>query len=168
MIQVPDKVVQARIVKGDRFFSHLCFECTCHSAAFIVRGRMVSVCPSCVQDRLASLEEGNDSPHAEKIRHTLEDNLKTCHDRLANYHKAEANGEFVQLETHRIENKIKTLAEIAINRQEPDFVSRQVDEVAASMLETERTMNELQFVTGLSQLDEAVPNLLGTRARVAE
>jgi hypothetical protein len=38
---------------------------------------------------------------------------------------------------------------MAVNRQEPDFISGQVDQVASSMLETERTMNELRFATGL-------------------
>ena len=35
----------------------------------------------------------------------------------------------------------------------------QVDQVAASMLDTEKTMNELQFVTGLNAVEEA-PSLL--------
>ena len=46
-----------------------------------------------------------------------------------------------------------------MNRQEPDFISGQVDQVASSMLETEKTMNELQFVTGLDTVDDA-PELL--------
>ncbi len=47
-----------------------------------------------------------------------------------------------------------------MNRQEPDFISGQVDQVAASMLETERTMNDLQFATGLITVDETAPQLL--------
>jgi hypothetical protein len=38
-------------------------------------------------------------------------------------------------------------------------ISGQVDQVAASMLETEMTMSELQFVTGLDSVEEA-PSLL--------
>lgn len=103
---------------------------------------------------------GGDAPHTVKIRRTLEDNLQTCRDRLANYDKAQANHELVGLEIDRLENKIKSLAEMAVNRQEPDFISGQVDQVATSMVETEKTMNDLQFATGLAPIDEEVPELL--------
>jgi len=112
------------------------------------------------QERLAQLSPEDMSPHAQKVRRTLEDSLKTSQDRLANYQKAQANHELVQLELDRLENKIKSLAELTVNRQEPDFISAQVDEVAGSMLETEKTMNELQFVTGLAPPDEQAPDLI--------
>jgi hypothetical protein len=51
------------------------------------------------------------------------------------------------------------LSELAINRQEPEFISSQVDQVAASMVQTERTMNDLQFATGLA-IEEEVPELV--------
>jgi hypothetical protein len=63
------------------------------------------------------------------------------------------------LEIDRLENKIRSLSELAVNRQEPDYISGQVDQVAASMIETEKTMNDLRFVTGLDTVDEA-PSLL--------
>ena len=46
---------------------------------------------------------------------------------------------------------------MAVNRQEPAFVSSQVDQVANSMLNTEKTMNDLQVFTGLEDLDDEVP-----------
>ena len=52
---------------------------------------------------------------------------------------------------------------MAINRQEPDYIVHQVDEVASSMVQTERTMNELQFATGLAA-EEEVPQLLERQA----
>lgn len=110
--------------------------------------------------RLSKVPAEDASPHNQKIRHTLEDNLQTCKDRLANYEKAKNNYELVGLELDRLENKIRTLAELAVNRQEPDFISGQVDQVASSMLETEKTMNELQFATGLGPLDEEAPELV--------
>lgn len=113
-----------------------------------------------LQRRLAELDKPEDSPHAQKIRRALEDNLATSQDRLRNYDRAQANHEFVELEIDRLENKIKSLAEVAVNRQEPEYVSSQVDQVARSMLETERTMNELQVFTGLTDVDEQVPMLL--------
>ncbi|MDH3719634.1 MAG: hypothetical protein OES79_16050 [Planctomycetota bacterium] len=110
--------------------------------------------------RLANIDTENTSTFQEKIRRTLQDNLKTCQDRLTNYRKARENLEFVELEIGRLENKIKSLAELAINRQEPDYVSSQIDQVADSMLDTEQTMNELDFATGLGDLDDEVPQLL--------
>jgi len=93
------------------------------------------------------------------VRKTLEDNLQTSRDRLANLGRARDNYDLVKLEIDRLENKIRSLSELAVNRQEPDYISGQVDQVAASMLETEKTMNELKFVTGLDAIDEA-PSLL--------
>jgi hypothetical protein len=110
--------------------------------------------------RLKKFDTNDTSQHAQKMRRTLEDSLQTCKDRLANYEKAKANHELVQLEIDRLENKIKSLAELSVNRQEPDFISGQVDQVAGSMLETEKTMNDLQFATGLAPLDEEVPSLV--------
>lgn len=110
--------------------------------------------------RLNKLSPEDQSPHTQKMRRTLEDSLQTCRDRLANFEKAKANHELVQLETDRLENKIKSLAELSVNRQEPDFISSQVDLVAGSMLETEKTMNDLQFATGLASFDEEVPELV--------
>lgn len=112
------------------------------------------------EHRLSQASADDASPHIQKIRRTLEDNLQTCKDRLANYQKAQDNHELVGLEIDRLENKIRTLAELAVNRQEPDFISGQVDQVAGSMLETEKTMNELQFATGLGPLDEDIPELV--------
>jgi hypothetical protein len=112
------------------------------------------------QQRLKQVAPDDPSPHAQKIRRTLEDSLQTLNDRIANYEKAKANHELVQLEIDRLEQKIKSLAELSVNRQEPDFISSQVDQVTGSMLETEKTMNELQFATGLAPIDEEVPELV--------
>lgn len=113
-----------------------------------------------IESRLKLFDAQDDSPHAKKMRRTLEDNLKTSRDRASNYERARANHEFVELEIDRLENKIKSLAEVAVNRQEPDYVSSQVDEVANSMLETERTMNDLQGFTGLGPLEDNVPRVM--------
>lgn len=96
----------------------------------------------------------------EKAHKTLEDNLETCRQRLDNLRRAADNQQLVRMEIHRLENKIQTLSELAINRQEPEYLSEQVDQVARSMLETEKTMRELSFATGLETLDDAVPAML--------
>ena len=113
--------------------------------------------------RLTELAEGPDEPQKQKLRKALEDNLETCRARLTNLQKARDNNELVQLEIDRLENKICSLSELAVNRQEPDFIVSQVDQVASSMVQTERTMNELQFATGLD-VDEEVPQLVQRQA----
>jgi hypothetical protein len=113
-----------------------------------------------IENRLAQIDENATSKHAMKLKHTLGDNLETCLQRLENYEKARANHEFVDLEIDRLENKIKSLAELAVNRREHDFISTQVDEVADSMVETEKTITELDFATGFNEADGQVPELL--------
>ena len=112
-----------------------------------------------IENSLAALPAGSTGDQQQRARKALEDNLQTSRDRLANLQRARGNFDLVELEIDRLENKIRSLSELAVNRQEPDYISGQVDQVAASMLETEKTMNELQFVTGLNAVDEA-PSLL--------
>jgi hypothetical protein len=114
-----------------------------------------------LEQRLAELPPTSADPQREKVRKALEDNLDTCRTRLGNFRKAHDNYELVKLEIDRLENKITALSELAVNRHEPDFVSGQVDEVASSMVQTERTMSELQFLTGLETSDSEVPTMLG-------
>jgi hypothetical protein len=113
-----------------------------------------------LEARLKAPPRDVDQRQQAKIRRALEDNLATSRDRLANFQKAQGNFELVKLELERLENKISALSEVAVNRQEPDFISGQVDEAAAGMAQTEKTISELQFVTGLSFPDEQVPRML--------
>lgn len=100
------------------------------------------------------------SPSRQNIKKALEDNLETCRGRLANLQKARENSELVEAEIERLENKIRSITEMAINRQDPQFVSGQVDLVASSLVQTEQTMNELQFATGLDPIDDAAPAII--------
>lgn len=120
-----------------------------------------------LEERLQPLASAAPGSPQEKMRLALEDNVQTCRNRLANYDKARENFDLVHLEIDRLENKIKSLSELAINRQEPDFISGQIDQVASSMLDAEKTMNDLQFATGLSTADEAVPSLMERSASTA-
>lgn len=113
-----------------------------------------------IETQLQGVPANSEDPRQQKIRKTLEDNLETSRARVANLKKARDNYEIVRLEIDRLENKIQSLSELAINRQEPDFVSAQVDQVVTSMVQTEKTMNELEFATGLSVAEETVPELL--------
>jgi DNA repair exonuclease SbcCD ATPase subunit len=112
-----------------------------------------------VEERIGRVEKSTNS-RRDAMLETLEDNLKTCNDRLENFTKAKDNLELVELEIERLENKIRSLSELAVNRQEPEFISGQVEVVASSMLATEATINELEFVTGLHGQDDHVPALL--------
>ncbi len=116
-----------------------------------------------LEARLKPIQAQPDDPRLQRVRKALEDNLETSRSRLANLQKARENFQLVQLEIERLENKIQSLSEMAVNRQEPEFISSQVDSVASSMMETERTMNELQFATGLSAADDESPQLLGAK-----
>lgn len=113
-----------------------------------------------LEDRLAAAADEQDVEHAEKVRATLLDNLETSKARLENYRKADKNHAYIDLELDRLENKITSLAELGINRQEPSFITSQVDQVATSMLDTEATINELDFVTHLGPVEEETPELL--------
>ncbi|MHB8903093.1 MAG: hypothetical protein ACYC6Y_30395, partial [Thermoguttaceae bacterium] len=117
-----------------------------------------------LEQRIAGLASASGGSQSERIRRTLEDNLATSRARLENWNKARDNHQLVELEIDRLENKIRSLSELAVNRQEPEYISSQVDQVASSMMETERTMNELRFATGLDRLDEQAPQFLQERA----
>jgi hypothetical protein len=112
-----------------------------------------------LETRLAQIPADTTSDQDQRVRKALQDNLETVRSRLTNLQKARGNFELVKLEIDRLESKIQSLSELAVNRQEPDYISGQVDQVATSMLETEKTMNDLQFVTGLNTDDEA-PELM--------
>jgi hypothetical protein len=98
-----------------------------------------------------------DTPAETKMRHTLESTKTSTEARLENYLRAQENYQFIQLELDRIDAKITSIAEMAVNRQEPDFITSEVDGVAATMEQTEAAMSELQFISGLESTDAAPP-----------
>jgi hypothetical protein len=112
--------------------------------------------------------KSKDDDRTGRVRAALQDNLETSRSRLANLTKARENYELIGLEIDRLENKIRSLSEMAVNRQEPEFISSEVDHVASSMVDTERTMNELQFATGIGSLDSEPPELIRTKAVVVQ
>jgi hypothetical protein len=112
-----------------------------------------------LEQSLNSQTKNPDNPQRQKIIKTIEDDLETCRARLANLQKGRDHIQLVQLEIDRLENKICSLSEMALTHQEPNYIAGQVDETINGMVQTERTMNELRFATGLTQ-DEAVPQLV--------
>lgn len=122
-----------------------------------------------IDSQLGRLGNTDLGANSEKIRRTLLDNQLTLKERLANYAKAKSNLLYVRLELDRVENKIKSLSELSVNRQDPEYISGQIDAVTSSMKETERTMNDLQFVTGIGNLDDDAPELMsGMKTSVSQ
>jgi hypothetical protein len=103
----------------------------------------------------------------ERVVRSLQDSIAMGELRLDNYGRAKKNAEFVSIELDRIEGKIQALAEMAVNRQDPDFLSSQVDSAAESMRQTEKAVSELQHLTGLADQLEEPPAILETDLREA-
>jgi chromosome segregation ATPase len=96
----------------------------------------------------------------ERIVRSLGDSVAAQELRLANYDKARNNADFVRIELDRIEAKIQALTEAAVNRQDPDFLSGQIDSVSESMQSTEKAISELQHITGLMDEMQEPPAIL--------
>ncbi len=101
----------------------------------------------------------------DRIVRSLQDSIASGELRLDNYGRAKKNAEFVSVELDRIEGKIQALAEVAINRQDPDFLSSQVDSAADSMRQTEKAVSELQHLTGLADQLQEPPAILDADLR---
>jgi hypothetical protein len=101
----------------------------------------------------------------ERVVRSLQDSIAMGELRLDNFQRARKNAEFVSLELDRIEGKIQALAETAVNRQDPDFLSSQVDSAAESMRQTEKAVSELQHLTGLADQLQEPPPILETDLR---
>ena len=110
---------------------------------------------------LATAQAGND----ERIVRSLQDSIAMAELRLDNSGRARKNAQFVSIELDRIEGKIQALAEMAVNRQDPDFLSTQVDSAAESMRQTEKAVSELQHLTGLADELQEPPAILETDLR---
>jgi hypothetical protein len=102
-----------------------------------------------------------------RIVRSLQDSIAMAELRLDNYGRAKKNTDFVSIELDRIEGKIQALAEMAVNRQDPDFLSSQVDSAAESMRQTEKAVSELQHLTGLADQLEEPPPIMETDLRGA-
>ena len=101
----------------------------------------------------------------DRILRSLQDSIAMGELRLDNYGRAKKNADFVSVELDRIEGKIQALAEMSVNRQDPDFLSNQVDSAAESMRQTEKAVSELQHLTGLADQLEEPPAILETDLR---
>ena len=101
----------------------------------------------------------------ERIVRSLQDSIAMAELRLDNYERAKKNAQFVTIELDRMEAKIQALAEMAVNRQDPDLLSSQVDSAAESMRQTEKAVSELQHLTGLADELQDPPPILDADLR---
>jgi hypothetical protein len=106
--------------------------------------------------RFGKVGEGEDG----RVKASLQDSIAVAELRLENYNKAEKNAEFMDLELDRIEGKIQALVEMAVIRQDPDFLTSQVDAAAESVRQTEGAIREFQSITGLTDIMEEPPPIL--------
>ncbi|MBI5843485.1 MAG: hypothetical protein HZB23_02310 [Deltaproteobacteria bacterium] len=112
-------------------------------------------------ERLAALgPESEDDEKEASYRKSLEDTRATAGLRLANHRKARDNHEFIVIELERLHGKIAGLAELGVGRQGPQLFSNEIDAAAATIRNTERAMDELSFLTGLSTDEREPPRLL--------
>src|SRR5262249_60036239 len=109
-----------------------------------------------LRKNLATAQTGGD----ERVVRSLQDSIAMGELRLDNFTRAKKNADFVSIELDRIEGKIQTLAEMAVNRQDPDFLSSQGDSAAESMRQTEKAVSELQHLTGLADELQEPPAIL--------
>jgi hypothetical protein len=116
-----------------------------------------------IKSRLEQLRKdlaGAQTANDDRVVRSLQDSVAMAELRLDNFERAKKNAQFVTIELDRIEGKIQALAEMAVNRQDPDFLSTQVDSAAESMRQTEKAVSELQHLTGLAdELQEPPPIL---------
>ncbi len=112
---------------------------------------------------LAGAQQAND----ERIVRSLQDSIAMAELRLDNYERAKKNAQFVTIELDRMESKIQALAEMAVNRQDPDLISSQVDSAAESMRQTEKAVSELQHLTGMADELQDPPAILDADLRGA-
>ena len=119
-----------------------------------------------VQTRLDALgPEHEDDAKAAKYRRSLLDTYHTLDVRLKNYQNAKENYDFVLLELERLYTKIAGIAEMSITRQDPDFISVEIDVISSSVIQTEKTMRELESITGMTFTDEAPPPMMRMEVR---
>jgi hypothetical protein len=117
------------------------------------------------KDLAAAQQGAAQSGGDERIVRSLQDSIAMAELRLDNYERAKKNAQFVSIELDRMESKIQALAEMAVNRQDPDLISTQVDSAAESMRQTEKAVSELQHLTGLADELQDPPPIMDADLR---
>lgn len=121
------------------------------------------------QKRLNAMSPENQDGESEALRRkSMKSTLATADSRLKNYEASIENYEFIELELERLYSKIAHLAEMGINRQDPNLINSEIDVVSSSIEKTEKAMSDLDFITGIPIRDEEPPTLLEEYATTDE
>jgi hypothetical protein len=115
------------------------------------------------REKLELVEKASDSTK-DAMRHSLEDTLATLEVRKKNVEKAKENRVFIDMELDRISTKLLTLSEMALNRNNPEMISSEVEGATRSLESAEQTMSDLGRMAGFSTEAEA-PELVRRRER---
>jgi len=119
--------------------------------------------------RLKAMGPENQDRESQALRRkSMKGTLNTACSRLKNYETSMENYEFIELELERLYSKIASLAEMGINRQDPNLINSEIDVVSSSIEKTEKAMSDLDFITGIPIQDEEPPTLLEDYARTDE
>lgn len=114
------------------------------------------------EQKIKALEKET-SPATEKMRKTLTEILATARMRMDNYVRTRENAQLLDLDILRVEEKIQSITEMAINRQDSTFITAEVDAITSSMESTEKTISDLHLVSGLDdEIETQTPDLLAT------
>jgi hypothetical protein len=117
-----------------------------------------------IEARLKAESERPADQQRDRMIATMQDSLKTCQLRRQNFERARESYELVKAEQRRLENKIRSVAETGFSKGDPSILSSQVDDVTESLHDTEKALNDLEFVTGFSTYEEeAVPEIVTRR-----
>lgn len=117
-----------------------------------------------IEARLKREAERPADQQRDRMLATMQDSLKTCELRKQDFERARESYELVKAEQRRLENKIRSVAETGFSKGDPSILSSQVDDVTESLHDTEKALNDLEFVTGFSTYEEeAVPEIVTRR-----
>lgn len=115
-----------------------------------IRAQLADMGPKTATEKLADT----------KRRQLMADTLATSEQRLANYATAREKYDVIRLELNRLDAKIAGLAELGINRKDPDRLGSEIDAVSDSVAQAETAMGELAFIADFAADDDAAPRLL--------
>jgi hypothetical protein len=119
------------------------------------------------RERLAALDaRGGDPSLRAKRRATLLDTVATTEARLEQYRRVRENHETILLELERLHTKIAGIAELGIDRHDAAAIGREIDLVASTAEDTERTMREIEVFAGADLRDAEPPGAQPRRTRV--
>jgi hypothetical protein len=102
------------------------------------------------------------SEHEQRVRRSLEDNLKTLKERYENLLRVQEHLHFILHELERIENKIKAISEKAVQSHDPQHVASQIDQAEVDMAQAEMTIRSARDLASIPLVPEAPPQILTT------